>query len=158
MSRVGAADDIDFVDADVLLFADALEYALRSLSLSPDFKTGILGFERLPEAFRERNLDCGVERDDPLPAGGLDHGLADHRRRGHGGLEWRWKDSAGDERRRCHQANRPWTLTVGAGLRPPVRSGCGPETRDLRPQQSRRRPFASTFSFVNPKGGPRTRG
>src|ERR1700683_1139819 len=97
MSCVGAADDIDFVDANLLLFADALEHALRSRSFNPDFETGILGFECLPEAFRERNLDSGVERDDPLPAGGLDHGLAAHRRRGPGGLEWRWKDDAGDE-------------------------------------------------------------
>src|SRR5450631_2897937 len=97
MSGVGAADDIDFVDANVLLFADALEHALRSRSFNPDVKTGILGFERLPEAFRERNLHSGVERDHPLPAGGLDHGLADRRRRGPGGLEWRWKDNAGDE-------------------------------------------------------------
>src|SRR5580704_14975649 len=94
MSRVGAAGDIDFVDANVLLFADALEHALRSRSFNPDVKTGILGFERPPEAFRERNLHSGVERDHPLSAGGLDHGLADQRRRGAAGHEWRWKDNA----------------------------------------------------------------
>src|SRR5271154_4175689 len=99
MSRVRAADDIDFIDANVLLFADALEHALRSRSLNPDVNTGILGFERLPEAFRERNLHSGVERDHALLAGGLDHGLADRRRSRPGGLERRWKDDAGGEGR-----------------------------------------------------------
>jgi hypothetical protein len=99
MSRVSAADDIDSIDVNLLFFTDALEHALRSRSFDLDVNTGILGFERLLEAFRERNLHSGVERDHVFLAGGLNHGLADRRRSGPGGFERRWKDDAGGEGR-----------------------------------------------------------
>jgi hypothetical protein len=57
MCCVCAADNIDFMDPDLLFFADALEHALRSRSLHADGNTGILGFERLAEAFRGRNSE-----------------------------------------------------------------------------------------------------
>ena len=77
MCRVCTADDIDFMDPDLLFFADALEHTLCSGSPHADGNTGIFGFERLAEPLRDRDLHRGVEHDHAFLPGCLDHGRAD---------------------------------------------------------------------------------
>src|SRR3984893_18935557 len=73
MSGVRAAHDIDFMDTDLFFFADALEHAFRTRSLHADLNSGILGFERLAQPFRDWNFHARVEREGAFLPGGLDH-------------------------------------------------------------------------------------
>jgi hypothetical protein len=117
MCRVCAADDIDFMDPDLLFFADALEHALRSGSLQANGNTGILSFERLAEVFRDWNRHSGIERNHALPPGGLDHGRADRgwlRRRRVEGL---WKDRGGRQYRRCLKHVASGKLSISHNVR-----------------------------------------
>jgi hypothetical protein len=115
MCCVCAADNIDFMDPDLLFFANALEHALRSRSLHADGNTGILGLERLAEVFRDRNRHGGVERDHALLPSGLNHGRADRDWLRRAGLERLWKDGANSQRRRC--------LEHVASGKPPISHG-----------------------------------
>src|SRR5215475_11865176 len=74
MPGVRTAHDVHFMDADLFFFADALEHALRPRSLHANFDSGILGFERLAQPFREWKFHRRLERERTLLAGGLDHG------------------------------------------------------------------------------------
>src|SRR5262245_38772970 len=82
MSGVRAAHDIHFMDADLFFFADALEHALRPRSLHANVNSGILGFERLAQPFRDWKLHRRVERERTLLAGGLDQGRTQRGRSG----------------------------------------------------------------------------
>src|SRR5262245_29476778 len=101
MPGVRTAHDVHFMDADLFFFADALEHALRPRSLHANLNSGILGFERLAELFRDRNRHSGVERDHALLPGGLDHGRTQRGRLRRGRRERLGKDGAGRKQRRC---------------------------------------------------------
>jgi hypothetical protein len=117
MCCVCAADDIDFVEPDLLFFADALEHALCSGSLHADGDAGVLGLERLAEFFRDRNLHSGVERDHGFLPGGLDHGRADGNWLRRSGLERLWKDGANGQHRRCLEHVASAKLPISHGFR-----------------------------------------
>jgi hypothetical protein len=74
---VRAAHHIDFMQPNLLLLADALEYPLGSRSFYVDGNAGISGFEYLRERLRHRKLHGSVERDCSLLPGGVDQGGTD---------------------------------------------------------------------------------
>src|SRR6476646_7430849 len=101
MSGVRAAHDVHFMDTDFFFFSDALEHALRPRSLHANLDSGILGFERLAQPFREWNFHPRVERVRTLLVGGLDHGRTQRSRLRRGRRERLGKDGAGRQHRRC---------------------------------------------------------
>jgi hypothetical protein len=101
MSGVRAAHDVHFMDANLFFFSDALEHALRPRSLHANLDSGILGFERLAQPFREWNFHRRVERERTLLVGGLDHGRTQRGRLRRGRRERLGKDGAGRQHRRC---------------------------------------------------------
>src|SRR5262245_66493309 len=79
MRRIGAAYEIDRVDATVLLMADALEDPLGPGALDPHGDARIFRLEGLAQLFRYVELERGGERELALPARGLDQDRS-HRR------------------------------------------------------------------------------
>ena len=103
MSGVRATHDVHFMDADLFFFVDALEHALRTRSPHANLDSGILGFERLPQSFRDRNFHRRVERERTLLAGGLDQGRTQRGWLRRGRRERFGKDGAGRQHRRCRE-------------------------------------------------------
>src|SRR5438128_5743091 len=119
MSGVRAAHDVHFMDTDLFFFADALEHALRPRPLHANLDSGILGFERLAQPFREWNFHRRVERERTLLAGGLDHGRADRGWLWRRTLERLRKNSAKCHSHRCVEHITSRKLPISHGVRSP---------------------------------------